>query len=286
MIPAKQQTDGDPAMKKKTRKALFWISCILFAVSTVLLLRQYAHNARGSSAYENALAVASGGEAVPKETVETILPNTTDPAEDIWIPEPIGEDPNLETLEAISLEALRERNPDVAGWIWIPDTKINYPLMQGTDNDYYLHHTWERQANSVGSIFLEHRNSPDLTDYNTIVYGHNMNNGSMFGGLRNFAVESYCQDHPWIYLLTDSGIFRYEVFAAYRADVDSATYGLSFREEKTRAAFLIHALESSQVDTGVAPELTDRILTLSTCSGAGYTNRWVVQARLKMVKVQ
>ena len=92
--------------------------------------------------------------------------------------------------------------------------------------------------------------------------------------------------HPYIYLTTDAGVYRYEVFSSYKADVDGETYGLSFELVKTKARFLLHALENSVIDTGIMPDVTDRILTLSTCSGAGYTTRWVVHARLKMVEVE
>ena len=171
----------------------------------------------------------------------------------------------------------------MVGWIWIPESKINYPFLQSTDNDFYLNHTWEKQENSVGSIFLEHQSNSAFTDYNTILYGHNMKDGSMFADLGKYAAQEYWENHPYVYLLTDTGIYRYEVFAAYRADVDSITYGLRFQQEQTKANFLIHALDSSKIQTGIIPDPNDRILTLSTCSGAGYSNRWVVQARLKMI---
>lgn len=254
---------------------------IVFVVSTTLLLRQQLDNAGGSDAYRDALAIASGTGHKAEETTEATQPQTT------WIPAPIeDDDPNLEKMAEIDLAALREVNEDVVGWICIPDSKINYPLLQGEDNDYYLKHTWDHRSNSVGSIFLEHRNKADLTEFNTIVYGHNMNNGSMFAGLKRYAATGYWEEHPYVYVLTDAGVYRYEVFSSYKANVDSSTYGLSFNQQETKAEFLVNALENSKIDTGIAPELTDRILTLSTCSGAGYTTRWVVHARLRMIEVE
>jgi sortase B len=157
--------------------------------------------------------------------------------------------------------------------------------MQGEDNDFDLNHTWDKQPNSVGSIFLEHLCSSDLTDYNTIVYGHNMKNNSMFGDLEDYAVKDYWKTHPYVYVATDAGVFRYEVFAFYQAAVESLTYSLNPQREDTKEDFLNLALENSQINTGIVPALTDRILTLSTCSGANYANRYVVQARLVMVEV-
>lgn len=273
-------------MKRTTKKRILTLLLVVFCGSTFLLLRQAADNAGADSTYEDALAIASGSPGAIRQA-ETQQPEETqpeEPAAPVWIPAPVEDDPYMEELAAISLEALREINPDVIGWIRIPDTRIDYPLMQGTDNDYYLNHTWDNHKNAVGSIFLEYRNSPELTDYNTIVYGHNMNNGSMFAGLRQYSSAKFCQKHPYVYLLTDAGVYRYEVFSSYKAKVDSVAYGLSFQQEQTRADFLIHALENSDEDLGIVPEKNDRILTLSTCSGAGYSTRWVVHARLPMVE--
>ena len=123
-------------------------------------------------------------------------------------------------------------------WILIPDTPINYPLMQEEDNNYYLERTWDHKSNAMGSIFLEHLSSPDLTDQNTIVYGHNMNDGSMFACLRNYREQDYFLEHPYIYILTDLGVYRYEIFSAYTASVKSNTYGVEFPTETSWLRFL------------------------------------------------
>ena len=185
----------------------------------------------------------------------------------------------------LTVAALREVNPDVLGWIRIPDTKVDYPLLQGEDNDFYLQHTWDKTPNSVGSIFMEHLNSPDLMDYNTIIYGHNMNNGSMFSALQDFALQSHWQTHPYVYIVTDAGVYRYEIFAFSQASVESLTYGLNPALDHTKENFLDLSLENSRIDTGIRPAITDRILTLSTCSGMDYSSRYVLQARLAMVEV-
>ncbi len=269
-------------MNRNLKKYLRLLLLAVGLIGLAVVLRQMLLNSQGEQSYTEAAQLAFR----PQAAVEIPQPQQTEtlPPE-VWIPASIEEeDPHLETLKALDLEALRAVNPHVIGWILIPETKINYPLMQGEDNDYYLKHTWEGKRNAVGSIFLECQSSPDLTDFNTIVYGHNMNNGSMFAGLRKYSSEWYRQNHPYVYIASDLGVYRYEVFAFYQAPVDSLTYALSFPSDADRTAFLNHAAASAQQDSGIQPEITDRILTLSTCSGAGYTNRWVVQARLKMVK--
>ena len=274
-------------MKEPVRRSLRLLLAAVFLVSTALLIRQQFDKKTGGESYAQAQQIATAEPTVGTEETTETAAEPDQPPEMVWIPAPVEDgDPVLETMAQIDLEALRRTNPEVVGWIYLPQSKINYPLMQGQDNSYYLNHTWDEKSNAVGSIFLEYQNNPNLTDFNTIVYGHNMNDGSMFAGLRNFSTEGYWQAHPYVYVVSDEGIYRYEVFSSYKADLDSPVYGLSFDLTETKAEFLLYAMEQSVIDTGVLPDVTDRILTLSTCSGAGYTNRWVVHARLKMVEVE
>lgn len=269
-------------MKKVIRTILNLLLALVFLFSIGKYLGHRQDKAAGSETYADALSLASSGQtadarfedppALPEEGMQ-------------WVAAPpAGEDPHIRTLEELNLEALREVNPEVVGWILIPDTEVNYPLMQGADNDYYLNRTWDHQKNSVGSIYLEHLNSPEFTDFNTIVYGHNMKDGSMFAGLRNYQKQEYWEAHPYVYIRSDFGVYRYEIFSSYLADVDSNTYAMHYTRENSRNTFLSNVLEASAIETGIEPEHTDRVLTLSTCSGKGHTTRWVVHARLKMVK--
>ena len=272
-------------MKKRVRNIIRLVLLVVFAVSTVLLIRQWRDNTDAEAAYQDAVSIAM------QKTAEKLPEKTkAEPAEPekpvtIWVPAPVEDDPVMEEMTGISLAALREVNPDVTGWIRIPETKVDYPILQGEDNDFYLNHTWEKEPNSLGSIFLEHQSSPDLTDYNTIIYGHNMKNGAMFGDLDLFSLQRFWGNHPYVYILTDDGVYRYEIFAFCQAEVESLTYGLNPRRTDTKEKFLNLSLETAWYDTGIKPPVTDRILTLSTCSGGGYTHRFVVQARLPMVEV-
>ena len=164
------------------------------------------------------------------------------------------------------------------GWILIPGTRVSYPVVQGTDNSYYLDHTWRGGKNSVGAIFMDYRNSGDLSDFNTIIYGHRMNNRSMFGTLSQYKSRSYWQAHPYVYLTDDSGTHRYEIFAAGEVSVDSDVYRLGLRSSSGRQSFLDSCLSLSALNTGVTPHVYDKVLTLSTCTGNGHATRWVVQA--------
>ena len=193
---------------------------------------------------------------------------------------PTREDPYAQALKDMDFRALQEINPDVVGWFLIPGTGISYPLLQGESNNTYLRHTWRGEYSTRGSIFLDSQCSRDLTDFNTIVYGHRMRNGTMFAPLANYGQESYRQAHPCVYIVTAAGTFRYEIFAVYETDTSASAYRLGMDTEKARQEFLDDCLARSFLNTGLKPTPADRVLTLSTCTPASNNERLVVQAVL------
>lgn len=267
---------------KKLRLLLTAALVLVLAVSVGMLIRQNIQYREGEEAYAEAEALVElpdlsqlpQPEPVPEETV---------PSEEEMAPEeqPVYVDPYADALRNMDFSALREVNSDVLGWILIPNTAVSYPVVQGTDNDYYLNHTWKKWTSVVGSIFLECQNSRDLSDFNTIIYGHRMNNGSMFASLKNYKKQSWWSDHPCVYITDDSGSHKYEIFAAYEVSTEGETYRLGFRSDQEKQAFIDYCLAQSVIDTGVVPRTYDRILTLSTCTGQGHATRWVVQAVLR-----
>lgn len=189
-------------------------------------------------------------------------------------------DPAAEALLAMDLASLTEVNPDVQGWISIPGTNISYPLMQSADNDYYLNNTWDHKASYRGSIFLECRSSAALDDFNTIIYGHNLLDGTMFSQLHRYKNADFFRENPYIYIVNDSGVYRYRIFSSYEVPTNASAYRLRFTDEQ-KQAFLDDSLRLSVQDAGVIPTTEDHILTLSTCTGVIRSNRWVIQAVLE-----
>ncbi len=179
----------------------------------------------------------------------------------------------------IDVEALKQRNEDSIGWIYMRDTKINYPIMFGETNDTYLHHTIDKKYNFAGTPFIDCRQDGSFTQANTIIYAHNMKNGSMFKGLEKFKQQSYVETHPYIYIFyMDGRIGKYEIYACYIADEseeevynpyveDGAQY-----QQMGRNRSLIHT--DTKLD-GEAP-----VITLSTCVTANKPERIVVQGIL------
>lgn len=193
-------------------------------------------------------------------------------------PEKTEEELLLESLQ-VDLEALREVNKEVAGWVLIPGTEVSYPLVRGEDNDYYLNHGWDRQHNRAGAIFMDYTCSIDLSDPYTILYGHNMKDGSMFRTLWRYREQEFWEEHPRVYLFNDDGLHRYDIFSVWEPSASSETFHPDqLADDQLRQKLTGRSISYSAIDSGLTPEASERILALSTCSGSGYSTRWVVFA--------
>lgn len=279
----------------KVRVALIAVLGVVFLVSIGGVISRAIDYQRGGEDYDAAMGLVNlpDFDALPTPgPLPSAQPAASaavdpDPAESGEDPQPTAApppyvDPYADALRAMDFTALREVNSQVLGWIVIPGTRLSYPLLQGTDNQYYLNHTWRGSRNSVGGIFLECQSSGTLEDFHTIIYGHNVRNGTMFGSLQSYRNWQYWSAHPAVYVTVDGGSYRYEIFAAYEAAVDSSTYQIGFSGDESRQAFLDDCMARSVIDTGLTPTIYDRILTLSTCTNAGGSaTRWVVQALLR-----
>ncbi|MFV0529522.1 MAG: class B sortase [Lachnospiraceae bacterium] len=187
-----------------------------------------------------------------------------------------------ETLQPpieVDFAALKAVNEDVVGWIYIEAIGVSYPIVQGTDNEYYLHRTYERTYNFAGSIFVDAEASPDFSDLNTIVYGHNMKNGSMFASLLKIVSERAYDTNHYFWILTPQGNYCYEMFSAYTTAPTSDTYTVFSGPSQEYNDYLTKMLGQSEIDMelkSVGPE--DKIVTLSTCTNRD-DNRFVVQGK-------
>lgn len=290
-------------MSEKMRKVLTVVLAVVFLVSTGMWIRHELDAAEAEDAYAQArqlsgmnAAVESAPETLPAEQAvaspqKEFVPEETalelseaEAPRTVWVPAPVEEDEYMKQLAQISLAALREENPDVVGWIYLPNTAINYPIVQGEDNDHYLHYTWNNKKSVSGSIFLETTNASDFSDFRSILYGHNMADTTMFGSLHRYTRTDYWKQYPYVYLVTDEGVLRYEIYSSYKAAVDGKTYALEL-EDRVKESFIRMTAEESDLETGILPAVSDRLLTLSTCIG-NYDYRRVVHARLVMMEVE
>ena len=184
---------------------------------------------------------------------------------------------------SIDFSSLKSINDDVIGWIYMEALpQISYPVVQGKDNSTYLHQTYEKNYNFAGTFFIDYENKRDFSDCNTLVYGHNMKNGSMFGMLKKYrADETLYNTSKYFWILTPDKDYRYEIIAAYTTSVNSDTYTLCKGPGKEFLEYEKKMLKNSEIKTDATEEQADKkdkIVTLSTCTGNQAT-RFVVQGK-------
>lgn len=216
------------------------------------------------------------------ETSESMIPEeeTESTREDSLAQ--LGVDPPLKNLE---WEALKQVNPDIYAWICIPGTQVDYPILQHpSDDSYYLKYNMNGTRGYPGCIYTEKLNEKDFTDFNTVLYGHNMRNQTMFASLHDFEEGDFFANNPYIYVYTKDEVLVYEIFAAWLADDAHILKNNDFSTEQGRAAYLADILKNYSSSGNMRNDLevtTDsHILTLSTCMKRKPHNRFLVQAVL------
>ena len=194
------------------------------------------------------------------------------------------EDEQIEYCEPapiqVDFQALQAESDDVIGWIYCPDTVIDYPVMQGDDNDYYLHRGYDGAYSVFGSIFADAANSPDFSDASTILYGHHMNNGSMFASLDHWADQEYYEAHSEMWLLTPQQDYKLVLVAGYTTAAESDTYTTFARADDAFQAYLADALSRSDFTANVEADPEGRYVMLSTCAYVFTNARYVIHAML------
>lgn len=185
----------------------------------------------------------------------------------------------------IDFEKLQSYNPELYAWIYIPDTKIDYPVAQHDgENDYYLKHNMYGEPEFAGCIYSESYNTTDFSDPNTILYGHNMKNGSMFQNLHLFRDADFFEDNQYIYVYTPTHRLTYHIFAAYEYDDRHLMKSFDFSDEEVFASYIEDIFHVRSMNANIREDESvtkdDKILTLSTCVGGNTSARYLVQAVL------
>lgn len=217
-----------------------------------------------------------------KDTYQELLEYVQEPQEeDEQEPdeEPELEEPASPYLQ-VDFEGLKSENPDVIAWIQIPALQISYPVVQGKDNAYYLQHMFNGEISKNGSIFADYHNHADFTDQNTIVYGHNMKDKSMFGTLDNYQDQALYQQYPCFYIYIPGYVLEYQIISCYAGRIGSVGYTYGFPEQEDFQTFLNQILSYAGYDTGVNVTTEDKIVTLSTCVNTNRDYRYLIHGKL------
>ena len=184
----------------------------------------------------------------------------------------------------VDFEELLKINPDTIGWIrFDPEPSIiNYPVVQGDDNDYYLKKTFSANENTLGAIFLNVLNSPDFSDKNSIIYGHRMKDGSMFRKLEDYKDKEFWEENPYFYIYTPDGKeLTYHIYSAGTVLDTADTYLTSFGSDEEFMDFVNYTKSTSAYNTGVEVTADDTVVTLSTCTASSDNHRFVVHGVLE-----
>ncbi len=263
----KNNTQKQPEQKKKKKSDVLLTIALIAAIAVFCyaafnLYHIYTEYKKGTDEYNQIEAMAVTGRDA--DSTEVAGPNA-----------------QLKPPIEVDFDKLKSVNEDVVGWIYVdalPD--ISYPIVKGKDNQTYLHQTYEKNYNFAGTIFVDYENSGDFSDCNTLVYGHNMKNGSMFGHLKKFREDDklYKQD-KYFWILTPERNYRYEIITAYTTSVNSDTYTLFKGPGEEFEKYLETIKGYSEIKTDDTDlTIKDRIVTLSTCTGNEST-RFVVQGK-------
>ncbi len=221
------------------------------------------------------------------EINETQKTNKTDESEkeEIAAENPKGTDSDSTIKLPVAILEIQKELPDVYSWIEIPGTKVDYPIVQHPeDNSYYLDKTPDGQSNKEGSVFSEKYNKKDFSDPVTVLYGHNMKNGDMFGELHRYEDRDFFREHRTINIYTEKQRLEYEIFAATLFDDRHILQSYDFTDKEVFMQYIrdirgVHDMRS-YFDTSVNVNSQDHILILSTCHGLGSHYRYLVQAIL------
>lgn len=182
----------------------------------------------------------------------------------------------------VNFEELKKKNQNIVAWIYSENTPINYPIVQGKDNQEYLYKLINGKSNKAGTLFIDYRNAKDLTDDNTIIYGHNMKNGTMFGTLDNYKKQSYYEEHKEMYLFTEEKSYKIELFAGYTLPANSKIYNVSAASNSIEETIKT-AKEKSTFKTNLEPNKEEKIIILSTCTYDYDRARYIVMGVLREI---
>lgn len=243
------------------RKIIFLIALIVFIGSSIKLFLIWNEYNKNSKSYEKVQ------EYGPKEVTEDNVN---------------GEDNRYKyVLSEEDYKSLMSINEDFKAWITVPNTSVNYPVVQTTDNSYYLHHNFYKEANDGGAIFIACENENPFADRNTVIHGHHMRDGSMFASLNEFKESDFFNSNKYIYISTKDEVYEYEIFSMYVEKASVNPYEISFASDEDYLDYL-QALKNKSIYSRDVSEFSadDKIITLSTCTYEVNDGRLLIHARL------
>ena len=239
------------------KKAMYYLLILFFGGllafsgwKVVSILSTYQQGADSYENLEQYIQIPTQPQVLEPETVPAETANWADSI--LW--------------PQVDFEALARVNPDIVGWIVIEGTNINYPIVQGRDNSYYLNHLFDGTRNAAGCIFMDAACRGDFTDVHSIIYGHHMKNKTMFAGLMAYKDQSFYEEHATAFLLTPAGTYQIRFFSGYVANNQSDGWERDFYHERDFENWISDLVSRSCFQAQWTPGEDERIITLSTCT--------------------
>lgn len=217
--------------------------------------------------------------------------NYSKAVEESGFTKPLRESQAVLSEMTVDWDALRASNSDIVAWIYIPGTNIDYPVVQGKDNDEYLHTDFYGTKNaivSVGSIFLDYQNAKDFSDANNVLYGHHLNDGTMFSAIAEMASQSKFDDARVIYLLTPNGNYKLRTFSLIHCAADDPLVQTTFASAEEQASYIQDKIGRTVVDVDDVPDVSamTKTFALSTCDNSADNGRYVLFAYVTDTSVE
>lgn len=267
--------EGGQFMFNKSKK--YYISCIALILIIIMLF-----------ACMSGCNGCVGGKMDPDDyaRVTNAITTTTTTEEPAPTEVPTSATEEILVDNPINFEELTNLNPELYAWIRIPGTVIDNPVAQSnsSDQNYYLHHNYLGNYEFAGTIYSQRHNTKYFIDRVTVLYGHNMLNGTMFAGLHDFSDEDFFEENELMYIYIDGHILTYKIFAAYEYDDRHILNSFEFSDDEVYEQYLKDCLNphssNSIVREGVTLTKEDKILTLSTCTNYNSNKRFLVQGVL------
>jgi sortase B len=293
--PNVKKTENDSAEKsaekpKKKVSGLKVLQRIFIAgiiVCVIILGWQYWNRQRAKSIFEDlqnrsteTAGTDENGEETSGDSVTRVSDIIDDDQQDILA------ERGIEIPEKnLDWDAMREQNSDIYAWIYVPGTSVDYPVLQkADDDDYYLKHNLDGSSGYPGCIYTQTKNSKDFTDYITVLYGHNMKDGTMFKSLHNYSDSAFFENNRYIFVYTPEKVLVYEIFAAVRFGNGNVLLDYDMNSKMDRTQFISDLVNNRSmtdvVDEKIAVDKDSHIITLSTCLDDSAKNRWLVNGVL------
>lgn len=238
--------------------------------SVFVLFSDSQEYAKGDAAYQQLRLI---GESSEPSTDQANTPLQT-------VGKASSEEKQEEHINGVDFISLERINLDVVGWLAAEGTKIDYPVVRGKDNDFYLRHLFTGERNKLGSIFMDYRNHSDFSDKNTIIYGHNMKDGSMFSSLTKYKDQRYYDSFPTMLLYTPAGNFTIELFVGIVVDGNYESVRFDFKDDHDFQSYIDSLKKKSTFESTTIVKADDRIITLCTCSYEFNNARYALYGKL------